>query len=230
MKRLVLIFLALLLLTACGTAGQAAAPEPESSLPSSSGSPPGAESSSGASRKWETLEEKRAREGRLFSDIYDHFYNELPRESYSYYTERLDPKSQEIILRIGVTDEAALDAYLADWTGERWDRLVKEPARVSQARQEQFADAAQELEIDPAIYFIANPGDGFFDAGEKGKIFVTCMMTDPDASAEDMALWAEAPSALWELAAEMAIPEDMIQYQAPDPWREPCVPWRYDHG
>lgn len=226
MKRLICLILALLIFTACGAGGQALVSDPEPE----SGPSLGSESSSGASRKWETLEEKRAREGRLFSDIYDHFYDELPKESYSYYTERLDPKSQEIILRIGVTDEAALDAYLADWTGERWDRLVKEPARVSQARQEQFADAAQELEIDPAIYFIANPGDGFFDAGEKGKIFVTCMMTDPDASAEEMALWAEAPSALWELAAEMAIPEDMIQYQAPDPWREPCVPWRYDHG
>ena len=224
MKRLVLIFLALLLLTACGTAGQAPAPEPESNLPS------GSQSSSEASRGWETPEEKQQREGRLFSDVFDKFYAELPKESYSYYTERLDPKSQEIVLRIGVTDEAAVDAYLAAWTGERWDRLVKEPARVSQARQEEFADAAQELEIDPAIYFIANPGSGFFDAGEKGKIFVTCMMTDPDASAEEMALWAEAPSALWELAEEMAIPEDMIQYQAPEPWREPYVPWRYDNG
>lgn len=241
MKRCITILLALLVLTACGTGGQAPAPEPESS-PSSISGPAPEPSSSEASSVPEsssvpeevtpppqseedsnlgpqenpdtsgmyTDEENVAnlKELEFYSEIARTFSQELPKESYSYYNGHLE--GNKLVLEIGVMDEAAVDDYLASWTGTKWDRLMKKPGRVSQAKQEEFARKAEQLEFAPGVSVCGiHAGLGDSESGETNKIEVTLYI---DLPPEERGPWLEIPQQIKELAQEMAIPEDMLNY------------------
>lgn len=147
------------------------------------------------------------RENDLYSDLFTIFSNELPKESYSYYT--CYRENGSVILEIGVVDEATIDAYLAAWTGAQWDKLVKTPGRVSQAKQEEFAEKAGKLDLGPDVNFEVRAENGLYH-GEKWKI-----LTSLQAPREQAELWKELPQKIKDLAREMGIPEDMLDYIPP---------------
>lgn len=136
------------------------------------------------------------------------FIYEVPKESYSYYSAYGEGsgKEMQLVLEIGITDEAALDAYLSAWTGTKWDKLVKKPGSASQAKQEEFAEKASKLDIGPNTYLDVQPDSGSSNT-EYGKILVS-------VSGEHR---KEAEQAVKALAKEMGIPEDMLSYLEPRP-------------
>ena len=157
-----------------------------------------------------TPEENAAwqREFAFVDEIDDAFSRELPKKCYSYYSAYGEGAGAEmkLVLEIVVTDEAALDAYLSAWTGTRWDKLMKKPGRVSQAKQEEFAERANKLDLGPDVYLEVRP-DGGSTNTEYGRILV---------SVGDKR-WKEAEQAVKDLAKEMGIPEDMLSYLEPRP-------------
>lgn len=134
----------------------------------------------------------------LFSDLNTLF--SLSKESYSYFT--CYSGGGPVTLEIGVTDEAAVDDYLAAWTGTKWDRLLKVPGRVSQARQEEFAQAAGKLDLGPDVSFYVTARNGP-SLTETGRIFISVTVTSTEP-------WEDIPQAIKDLAGEMDIPEDML--------------------
>lgn len=147
------------------------------------------------------------RENELYIALFDVFSDGLSKESYSYYTCYREDGS--VVLEIGVTDEAVVDAYLAAWTGAKWDKLVKTPGRVSQATQEEFAEKAGKLDLGPDVNFEVRAEDGLYHS-EKWKI-----LTSVHAPREQAELWKELPQKIKDLAKEMGIPEDMLDYMPP---------------
>ena len=243
MKRYISIFLtlALLLLTACGTAEQAPASEPESG-PSSASEPssvqPEPESSSVPEESsqpepvpdpdpdgWEPnpdtvdMEIPYDRMNDLRYHVQEAFLAELPASSYNHFD--LYYEGTEIVLEIAVTDEAAVDAYLAGWTGEKWDRLIKTPARLSRAKLTEFVTKAEKLDFGPEVEVNDISAMPALNESEAG-VAVWIVMSDPYASLEEVERWKELPRQLKDLAKETGIPEDMIVYRAPY-YHEPGV-------
>lgn len=146
------------------------------------------------------------REFAFVDEIDDAFSQNLPKECYSYFYAYGEGTGNEmkLVLEIGVTDEAALDAYLAAWTGTKWDKLVKKPGRASQAKQEEFAERANKLDLGPDVYLEVRP-DGGSTNTEYGKILVSV----------GNKRWRDAEQAVKDLAKEMGIPEDMLSYLEP---------------
>lgn len=178
-------------------------PEP-SSTPEESPQPPQSEEAPDPSLS-ESEEEQEANSRRanaLFSEIGTAFSAGLSKESYSYFTCYNDGAS--VVLEIGVTDEAAVDAYLTAWTGTKWDKLLKVPGRVSQARQEEFAEAAGKLDLGPNVDFHVTARDGP-SLTETGRIFISATVTDAEP-------WEDIPQEIKDLANEMGVPEDMLFY------------------
>lgn len=227
MKQIISVFFALLLLAACGTGRQASTsdPKPESSPSSisqsalelsSTGSEPGGSSfPDGASQppqgdknpdtpmETDEREANNRRANELFSDLNEFF--SLSKESYSYFTCGFDgDPGGPVVLEIGVMDEAAVDAYFSTWTGTKWDKLLKVPGRVSQARQEKFAEAAEKLDLGPNVDFHVTARDGP-SFTETGRIFISATVTDAEP-------WEDIPQEIKDLASEMGIPEDMLFY------------------
>lgn len=224
-KRLIPMMLALLfVLTGCGAEERLPAMEPKrepssASEPSAPESEPGPEEPAfpeGSSQPsqgeeapdpslTESEQEQEAngrRANALFSEIGGAFSEGLSKESYSYYTCYSDGGS--VILEIGVTDEAAVDAFLASWTGTKWDTLLKIPGSASQARQEEFAERAEKLAIGPNIdiHITAHNGPSYT---ENGRIFISAAVTN-------MKPWEDIPQEIKDLADEMGIPEYMLYY------------------
>lgn len=245
MKRCIaiLLTLTLLLLSACGT-GQAPASEPENSPssvsePSSVGSVPESSSVPEESSQPESVPDPDPnpdsdwepnpdtadmvipydRLNELRYRVQEAFLAELPEASYNHFD--LYYEGTEIVLAIAVTDEAAMDAYLAGWTGEKWDRLVKTPARVSRAKLTEFVTKAQQLDFGPEVEVNDISAAPALNEGEAG-VAVWIVMSDPHASPEEVERWKELPQQLKDLAKEIGIPEDMIVYRVPY-YHEPGV-------
>lgn len=222
MKHCIPIFLALLLLVGCAAGGQASAsdPKPESgqspvaeptpessSTPEGSSQPPRSEETPGG-----VQDPAGERYQRLFSRVQDSLLSELPETSYSYLS--LYDDGPEIVLRIGVTDEAAVDACLAAWTGERWDRLVKEPALYSRAKRAEFVEKANALDFGPEVNVLIGSFPPFWN-DEKVVIAMMVVMADHYAPREEVEKWREMPQEIKNLARETGIPEDLIDYSGP---------------
>lgn len=222
MKHCIPIFLALLLLVGCAAGGQASDSDskPESG-PSSVSQPAlgpasSPEKSPQPSQSEEASDEVRnptsQRYERLFSRVQDSLLSELPETSYSYLS--LYDDGPEIVLRIGVTDEAAVDACLAAWTGERWDRLVKEPALYSRAKRAEFVEKANALDFGPEVNVLIGSFPPFWN-DEKVVIAMMVVMADHYAPREEVEKWQEMPQEIKNLARETGIPEDLIDYSGP---------------
>lgn len=148
------------------------------------------------------------REFAFVDEINAAFSQSLPKECYSYWSAYGEGTGNDmkLVLEVGVTDETVLDAYLSAWTGTKWDKLVKKPGRASQAKQEEFAERANKLDLGPNAYLEVRP-DGGSTNTEYGKILVSVGNKD----------WREAEQAVKDLAKEMGIPEDMLSYLEPRP-------------
>lgn len=216
MRRCISVLLSILLLSACGAEGRTSGPVPESNPPSVSQPAPEPSSASGESpqppqsekvpdtslTESEEPEMTGQRSNALFSEIGSAFSAGLSKESYSYYTCYSDGAS--VILEIGVTDEAAVDDFLAAWTGTKWDKLLKIPGSVSQSRQEEFAERAGKLDLGPGVDFHVTARDGPAFT-ETGRIFISAAVTGTEP-------WEDIPQEIKDLAGEMGIPEDMLFY------------------
>lgn len=141
------------------------------------------------------------RSNALFSEINAAFRG-LSKDSYSYFT--CYQENNAVVLEIGVTDEAAVDAFLAAWTGTKWDTLLKIPGSASQAKQERFAEEAEKLAIGPNVdvHITARDGPAYT---ENGRILISATVTNRKP-------WEDIPPEIKELAGEMGIPEYMIYY------------------
>lgn len=242
MKRIILICLALLFLIGCAAEGQASAsnpkpesgpwsvveptPEPsstpeESPQPSQSEeasdlkagetpNPDGQEPSGEEDHPGDT--ELKNKMTRLGYAVQDWFYTKMPESCYNYYN--LSHDGENFILKVGVTDEAAVDEGLAPWTGEKWDRLVKEPARFSRAELGELAEAINTLDLGPVVKINAyvQPSDSYEEIG----VLVLLTPKDPEAPPpEDTARWDKLPKEVEDLAEEYGIPMDLITYRPP---------------
>lgn len=229
MKRFVVFALALifiLLLAACGTAGKTS--EPSSQGVSAGNGASASEGKAGpdaAGPGPEGQESADRRANALFSELSGVYPGGPSKESYSYFTCYRD--GDQVVLEIGVTDDAAIDAYLAAWTGSKWDKLIKVPGRVSQARQEEFAQRAGMLDLGPDVAFHVTARDGP-SLKETGRIFIS-------VTAAELEPWEEIPQKILDLAKEMGVPEDMFSYlcnvtsAASDPAADPSAIYRYDN-
>ena len=155
------------------------------------------------------------REFAFYGEVLNGFPQGLPKESYSYYTTYGEGtgNDMQLVLEIGVIDEAAVDNFLASWTGMKWDKLVKKPGTISQAEQEAFCEKVEQLDLGPNVYIDSRPEAGLY-GGEMGKILVSISL-DLYASQEEVARWQEMPQAIKDFAAENGIPENMLGYMAP---------------
>lgn len=236
MKHCITILLVLLVLTACAAGGQSPTPEPESdpssaselsSVPESVPAPapdqlPQAEINPDFG--WGPEDE---RVNQLIRAVQDDLLPQLPETSYSYLT--LYQDGSEVVLKIGMVDEAAVDACLAAWTGERWDRLVKEPALYSRAIRSEFVERAEQLDFGPDVKVIIGTFPPMWD---NENVVFGVMITVPEslASQEEVKRLEEMPQQLLDLAEEMGIPENVIDYSfayritpTPFPGNEPPV-------
>lgn len=230
MKRCIVILLALLVLTACGTGTRPSTPEAEISSSSASEPAPGPSSSEPSQEElnpdfgWGPEDE---RVNQLIRAVQDDLLPQLPETSYSYLT--LYQDGPEVVLKIGMVDEAAVDACLAAWTGETWDRLVKEPALYSRAMRAEFVERAEQLDFGPDVKVIIGTFPPMWD---NENVVFGVMITVPEslASQEEVKRLEEMPQQLLDLAEEMGIPEDVIDYSfgylmtpTPFPGNEPPV-------
>ena len=248
MKRCISIFLALLILTACGIGGQTPASGPESRRSSaakvipepSSAEPVEPDPPVGSAQPFQGEEapdldagetpdpdgdqepswedgppentELRNKMTRLGNAVQDWFYSAMPESCYNYYYLRYD--GEDFILVVGVTDEAAVDDGLASWTGEKWDRLVKEPACFSRTELGELAEAIKKLDLGPAVKIDAfvQPSDSYEEIG----VLVLLTPKNPEAPPpEDTSRWDEVPKEVEDLAGEYGIPMDLISYRPP---------------
>lgn len=151
----------------------------------------------------------------------------LPKDSYSYicvdhYDNRFIFNEKRVMLEIGVIDEAAVDEFLASWTGEKWDKLVKLPGNCSVATQEEFVRRAkEEIYLGPGVQLVAHVGiaggnsPGSHAQPERflGPLIGASVKLSSSAKAAD---WQEMPQQLKDLAAEMGVPEEIIHWFAPE--------------
>lgn len=151
----------------------------------------------------------------------------LPKDSYSYIcVDHYDSRflifpEKRVMLEIGVIDEAAVDEFLASWTGEKWDKLVKIPDDCSLATQEEFARRAEEeITLGPGAQLVVyvgvaggnSPGSHAQPERFLGPRLVATAKLSPAARAAD---WQEMPQQVKDLAQEMGIPEEILHWNAP---------------
>lgn len=139
-------------------------------------------------------------------------FSKMPESSYNYYYLYHDGES--FVLVVGATDEAAVDEGLSSWTGEKWDRLVKEPARFSRAKLRELAEEINTLDLGPVVKingYVQPP-----DSDEEIGVLVQMTPKDPEAPPpEDTSRWDEVPKEVEALAGEYGIPMDLIFYRPP---------------
>lgn len=232
----ILLTLALLILTACGTGAQPSASEPESG-PSSASEPSSVPGSVPAQEPDQPSQElnpdfgwgpEDERINQLIGAVEDNLLPRLPETSYSYLT--LYQDGEDVVLKIGVLDEPAVDACLASWTGEKWDRLIKEPALYSRALRAEFVEKAEQLDFGPDARVTIGTFPPMWD-NENVVFGVMLLLPESYASGEEPNPWKTAmPQQLADLAKEMGIPEDVIDYSfgyiidpEPRPGSEPPV-------
>lgn len=155
----------------------------------------------------------QGRAAALCAELQQPFDTQLSRDSYSYYcTYHI---GDQVILEVGVIDEAAVDAFLASWTGEKWDKLDKKQGKVSRTKQVEFMERAKQLDWTPVEFYIeSDPGTTIDGYGEQNLIY--CWTNVPEnAPAGEAANWQKMPQPLKDLMKELGIPEDMVVYHGP---------------
>ena len=111
-------------------------------------------------------------------------------------------EGESVILKIAVTDEAAVDRFLEGWTGTRWNVLQKTDGLCSRARLAEFAQAVTELDFGPGASC---------DAGESYGTAIVYLSYDSEEATEEAARQG-MPEALSRLMAEMDIPAQLVDY------------------
>ena len=93
-----------------------------------------------------------------------------------------------------------------------WQRPLpvgKRPGSWPVADQEAFAAAVEALDLGPGVILHAQrnlPGD---------SVLVSIGLEDAGASQEEVDRWSDLPRKITDLAKEMGVPEDKIDYMAP---------------
>ena len=140
----------------------------------------------------------------------DVFFLNAPEDAYSYQRVELTG-DRKLKLEIGVVQEAAMDKFLAGYNGEPWDELVKKPGLYSVAKQNEFLKGVRTLEPEPGAHL-----DAYFLAsfGEE-KFTIDCYFDKPLPSQEEADHWSKLPQGVKDLAAELGIREDALEYMPP---------------
>lgn len=261
MKRMLILLLSVLLLSACAAGGQAPAPEPstlpESPSPASEPAPapssePAPEVSSSQPESSSLPEEvfqpekepvpaPESERNPLLSpdqgevnpdfgfgpDFGDENYADVVihradplwealetalasiQEDYSDFEVWVEDGSLDVVLEIGVIHEDKVDRFLAAWTGPAWDRVEKRPGSWPVAEQQAFAAAVEKLDLGPGVVLRAQrnlPGD---------SVLISIGLEDAGTSREEVNRWSDLPQEITDLAEEMGVPEDKIDYIAP---------------
>lgn len=140
----------------------------------------------------------------------DVFFLNAPADAYSYQRVEL-ANDQKIKLEVGVIDEAAIDQFLAGYTGEPWDELVKTPGVYSVTKREEFVKAVRQLEPEPGVHLDAYSLDSF---GEE-RFTIDVYFDKPLTTPEEAEHWAQPPQALKDLAEKMGVSEEALDYMSP---------------
>ena len=140
----------------------------------------------------------------------DVFFLEAPEEAYSYQRVELTG-SGKLRLEVGVLDDAALDRFLAGYTGEPWDELVKKPGLYSVAIQNRFLKAVRLLEPEPGVHLDAY----FLAAFDEERFTIDLSFDEPISSPEAADRWSQLPQEVKDLAAELGIREEALEYLPP---------------
>lgn len=132
----------------------------------------------------------------------------------------------KVLVEIGVTDEAVIDALFASWTGEKWDKLVKVPTDCSMAKQEEFIERAHDLDWGPGVdlYCYADDRDNFLSSRWDlpwPRIIAWAELIQGTPAEGTEADWLEMPQQLKDLAKEMGVPEEIIFWSEPTRRAEP---------
>ena len=225
-KALAALAAALCLLAACAAPEQAPEPDPAPKNPSSVSAPaspepevnpdfgmgaPEADSSTGPVNPLEdeTLGPALKQEEALKNAV-DVFFLEAPEEAYSYQRVELTGSGKRR-LEVGVLDDAALDRFLAGYTGEPWDELVKKPGLYSVAIQNRFLKAVRLLEPEPGVHLDAY----FLAAFDEERFTIDLSFDEPISSPEAADRWSQLPQEVKDLAAELGIREETLEYLPP---------------
>lgn len=225
MKKLALFLSLLLLLAACGRAGQVPGSEPEPvpeppESPASVSEPAPPEGVPAPASKPSQPEEPARQEeqkklferaGRLYEELKPVLGNAKDSVGYFYVSTNVSDMVVELV--IGVVDEKTVDSLLAGWAGEPWDVLQKEECSCSIARQEEFAAAARKLELAPGVRVSASTAE--MNAFDLRGVQISVELDDLWAPREEVERWAQMPRAVKELAEAMGVPEEMLGYTAP---------------
>lgn len=132
------------------------------------------------------------------------------KDDYSYFSlDVTTDENLELVLEVGVINEEAVDRFLANWTGPAWDRLEKKPGRCSAAKQEAFIQAVEKLELEPGIWACATS----FPYEE--TILVDVRKDGEGVTLEEAERWSQLPQAVKDLAGEIGIPEELLEYMPP---------------
>lgn len=132
------------------------------------------------------------------------------KDDYSYFSlDITTDENLELVLEVGVINEEAVDRFLANWPGPAWDRLEKKPGRCSAAKQEAFIQAVEKLELEPGIWAYATS----FPYEE--TILVGVRKDGEGVTLKEAERWSQLPQAVKDLAGEIGIPEETLEYMPP---------------
>lgn len=134
------------------------------------------------------------------STLVDELYEALPMDTYNHIEAWWEGES--VILKIAVTDEAAVDRFLEGWTGTRWNVLQKTDGLCSRGRLAAFTQAVTELDFGPGASC---------DAGESYGTAIVYLSYDSEEATEEAARQG-MPEAVSRLMAEMDIPAQLVDY------------------
>ena len=131
------------------------------------------------------------------------------KEDYSSFEVSVEDGSLDVVLEIGVINEEAVDRFLASWTGPSWDKVEKKPGRCSAAQKEAFIQAVEQLELEPGIHAYVN------SYSFEENLLVGVRKDGGGVTQEEEERWAQLPQAVKDLAREMGIPEELLDYMPP---------------
>ena len=132
-------------------------------------------------------------------------------EDYSSFDVTVEDGSLDVVLEIGVINEEGVDRFLADWSGPAWDRVEKKPGRCSVAKKEAFVLALEQLELEPGVWA---RGTAYLEE-ENILVGVRKDKAGVGITKEEEERLAGLPQAVKDLAGEMGIPEELLEYMPP---------------
>ena len=131
---------------------------------------------------------------------------EKAKDCYESYQVYPDDETGKVCLEVAVTDEKELDRVLGSYQGEPWDTLLKKEGRCSLTQKEAFAQAVEQLELEPGIRASAS--------AQPHEPYVFVVLGNM-GSREKVERWSQLPQAIKDLAGEMGVPEELLEYMAP---------------